>query len=217
NGLCVRRVESQRHRAGVLVFVEHLCERLAAVGRAIDAALRVGSIRMAEHGDEQTIGILRVNDDRADLLAVAQAEMLPRPARVGRFVNPITDRKVGALQAFAAADVDDFRVRWRDGNRPDRAGRLIVEDRLPGAPIVVRAPDAAVVDADIKDVRLARHADRADRAPAAMWADAAPLHALIKLLIERLREDRGRNTADEETTNGKQTPAHSVHASPPGV
>ena len=103
-----------------------------------------GPYGMAEHGDEETIGVLGIDDDLRNLLAVAQAEMRPGLAGVGGFVDAVAGRQVGALQAFAAADVDDVRIRWRQRDRADRAGRLVVEDRNPGASVVGRLPDAAV-------------------------------------------------------------------------
>ena len=105
-------------------------------------------------------GIARVDDDLRDLLAVAQAEVRPRLAGVGGLVDAVAGREVGALQPFAAADVDDVRVRRRDRDRADRAGRLVVEDRRPGAAVVGRLPHAAVDGADVEHVRL-----RSERPP----------------------------------------------------
>ena len=66
---------------------------------------------MAEDGDEEAVRIVRIDGDRRDLLAVAQAEVRPGLAGVGRFVDAVAGGEVGALQAFAAADVDDVRDR----------------------------------------------------------------------------------------------------------
>ena len=134
-------------------LIEDLLERRSAVGRAVDAALRVRAVRMAEHRDEETVRVAGIDEDRADLPAVAQAEVLPRPPAVGRFVDAVADREVRPLQSLAAADVDDVRVRRRDRERADRLRRLLVEDRRPGAAGVVGLPDAAVVDADVEEVR----------------------------------------------------------------
>ena len=98
-------------------------------------------------------------------------QVLPR---VGGFVDAVADGEIGPLQAFAAADVDDVGIGRRDGERADGAGRLIVEDRLPGAAVVGGLPDAAVVDADVEDVGLAGHAGRPDGAAAAERADHPP-------------------------------------------
>jgi hypothetical protein len=61
---------------------------------------------MAEHRDEQAVGVARVDDDVRNLLAVAQAEMGPRLAGVGRLVDAVADREIRPRQPFAAADVD---------------------------------------------------------------------------------------------------------------
>ena len=58
------------------------------------------------------------------------------------------------MEPFAAAHVDHVRIRRRHRHRADGAGGLVVEDGIPGAAVVVRLPDAAVVDADVEDVGL---------------------------------------------------------------
>ena len=151
---------------------------------------------MAEDGDEEAVGVARIDDDLRDLLAVAQAEVRPGPAGVGRLVDAVADGEVGPLQAFAAGDVDDVGIRGRDGDGPDRARRLVVEDGMPGAAVVGRLPDAAVADADVEDVGLGGHAGDGPRAAGAVRADRAPAHLAEELLVERLGGERGRS--DEE-------------------
>ena len=156
----VGRIDVDVLAAGVLVLEQHVLERLAAVGRAEDAALLVRAVGMAERGDEQAIRVLRIDRELRNLLRVAQAEMRPGLAGVGRFVDAVADGEVRARQPFAAADVDDVRIGRRDGDPADRSGRLVVEDRLPGAAGVGRLPDAAVDHADVEGVRLAAHGPR---------------------------------------------------------
>src|SRR6516164_117307 len=85
------------------------------------------------------------------------------------------------LQALAATDVEDVRVGGRDGHGADRAGRLVVEDGLPGSAEVVGLPDAAVADADVEDAGLAADAHGGDGPAAAERADHAPAQAVIQL------------------------------------
>ena len=59
--------------------------------------------------------------------------------RVGGFVDAVADREIRALEAFAAADIDDVRIGGRHRQRADGAGVLIVEDRFPDAPGVGRS------------------------------------------------------------------------------
>src|SRR2546423_9957289 len=125
---------------------------------------------------EQPVRVARVDDDQGNLLAVAKPEMCPGVARVGGLVDPVADGQIGSREAFAAADVDDVRVRWRDGNRANRSRRLIVEDWNPRAPEIVRLPDAAVHRRHIEHIWLARHARDRLRAPAAARANRPPAH-----------------------------------------
>ena len=160
----------------------------------------VRSVRMAERRDKQSIGIFRIDDDVRDLLRIAQAEMHPGLAAVGGFIETIARREVRALLSLARADVDHRWTRRRDGNRSDRAGGLVVEDRLPRAAGVGRLPHAAIDDANEERVRLTGNAVNGFGAAGAMRADHAPAH-----LTQRTRIDRrwrlgadGRPADDEE-------------------
>ena len=189
----VRWIDVHVVAARVLVLVENLLERFATIGRTEDAALFVRAIRMAGHGDKEPVGVPGVDREVGDLLAVAQAKVRPGLPRVGGLVDAVSNREVGTAESLTAADVDHVRIRGRDGDRSDRAGRLIVEDRLPGAAGIRRLPHPAVADADVERVRLRRHADRGLGAPAAERADAPPSHVTEQLRIHRSGE-RGRRS-----------------------
>ncbi len=79
---------------------------------------------MSSDGDKEPVRIARVDRYRGNLLAIAQAKMRPGRARVGGFVDSVADGQIGAMQPFAAADVNDFRVGGRNRDGADGAGRL---------------------------------------------------------------------------------------------
>ena len=152
------------------------CEGLAAVGGAVEAALGVGAVGVAEDGDEELVGIARIDGDLRDLLAVAQAEVGPGLAGVGGFVDAVADGEIGTLESFAAADVDDVGIGGSDGESADGAGGLVVEDGVPGAAVVGGLPDAAVADADVEDVGLGGDALGGFGASGAQGSDGTPAH-----------------------------------------
>ena len=85
---------------------------------------------MSKHGNEQPVGIFRIDLDVRDHLRIAQSKVNPSLACVGRFVHAIADGKVGPDNSRSCADVNDVGVRWRNGDRTDRpSGRLVVEER----------------------------------------------------------------------------------------
>ena len=192
----IPRIELEVRRAGVLVLVEHFLKRSSAVDRSEDAALFVRPVRMAQHRNEQAIGVARVDDDVRNLLAVAKAEVRPRLPRVGRFVDAVAGGEVGPRDAFAAADVDHIGIGRRNGDGADRSGRLVVENRLPRAAVVVRHPDAAVDEAGVEDIRVPRHAGDGFRPPASVRTDRSPAHrCLNRSLVARLGSDE--HTGDQ--------------------
>ena len=130
---------------------------------------------MPRHRGKHLVRIARIDGELRNLLAVAQAKVRPGLARVGRFVNAIAYRQIRPMQPLTAAHIDNIRVRRRYGNRADRAGGLVVKDRLPRATVVVGLPYPAIAHANIKDVGLAGHASDAARASATVRADGAPV------------------------------------------
>jgi hypothetical protein len=181
----VAGAEGHVGRADVLVDVEELLERLAAVCRAVDPPLLVRTVRVAEDRHEEPLLVLRVHDDLRDLLAVAEAEVGPGPPAVPRAVDPVAGREVGPLHALPAADVDDVGVGGGDGDRADRAGGLVVEDRLPRPAVVGRLPDAAVHDADVEEAGPPGDARGGLRAAAAEGADRPPAQLGEEAWLER--------------------------------
>ena len=131
---------------------------------------------MAEDGDEELVGVARIDGDLRDLLAVAQAEVGPGFAGVGGFVEAIAGGEIGALEAFAAAGVDDVGIGGGDGERADGSGGLVVEDGVPGTAVVGGLPDAAIADADVEDVGLGGDALGGFGASGAQGSDGAPAH-----------------------------------------
>ena len=131
---------------------------------------------MSGDRDEQPVRIVRIDGHLRNLLPVAQPKMRPGRARVGGLVDAIAHRKIGTMQSFAAAHVDDIRIGGRDRDRADRAGRLVIEDRIPCAAEVVGLPHAAIHRADVEDIRLAGNAAIRARAPSAKRTDVAPMH-----------------------------------------
>ena len=102
--------------------------------------------------------------------------MLPGFSGVGGFVDAVANGKIGPLQAFAAADINDVRVGRRDGQSADRASRLPIEDRRPGASVVGALPDAAIIGRHVEHVGLLRDAGDSYGATGAKRADKPPFH-----------------------------------------
>jgi hypothetical protein len=152
---------------------------------------------MPQHRREHPIRIVRINRDAADLLPVAQTQMPPGLAGVGRFVNPVAGRKVRPLQPFSATYINDVGIGRRHRDYANRPGRLIVKNRLPGLPEIGRFPNAAVIDAHVKHVGLARYADYRRSAPSAKRPDHPPLHFREKCLGERLSANDGQSKKEQ--------------------
>jgi len=62
-----------------------------------------------------------------------------------------------ALQSFTAANVNDVRIGRGNGECADGAGRLVVENRIPGVSEISGFPNAAVDGSHVENIRLMRH------------------------------------------------------------
>ena len=186
---------------------------LAAIERAENAALGIRTIRMPEGGDENAVRILGIDEDRSNLLRVAQSaitlsQMLPSAARVGRFVDTVAYGKIRPAQAFAAADINRVRIRRRDCQSSNRTSWLTIENRIPGLAEVRRFPNSAVVRRHVEDIRLARNAGNRHRASAAKRADHAPAEFLVHSRVILLGGKRERK--EQHTEQGEQNPQESL-------
>ena len=188
----VRRVHRQVRGAGLLVDVEDLLPRLAAVLRAEDPALGVGAPDVALRRDVDEVRIRRMDADARDLAGVAQPDVLPGPAAVGRLVDAVAVRDVAADGLLSGADVDHVRIGLRDGDRADRARlEVLVGDDLPVGAAVGRLPDAAAGRAEVERVRIAPNAGDRRHAPAAEGPDQPELEALEAVGKALLGSGRG--------------------------
>src|SRR5580658_2933129 len=136
---------------------------------------------MAEHGGEDSIGIARIDGESRNLETVAQAEVSPGFSRVRGFVDSVSDREVGAMQAFTAGHVNGIGIGRSYGDGANRLGRLVVEDRRPSAAVVIGLPDSAVDLAHIENIWLAGDAGGGSGAASAKRADHAPMQILISI------------------------------------
>src|SRR4029453_1573048 len=116
--------------------------------------------------------------------------MRPGFSRVRRFVNPVANRQIGSMQTFAATNVNHVRIRDRHGDCADRTGWLIIEDRLPGPPVISRPEYAAIDLRHVKCVRLRWNAGDRARSTAAERSDVAPAQGRLKIRAERYMTER---------------------------
>ena len=143
--------------------------------RAVDAAIGIGVIDMAESGDVNAIGVGRVDHNASDLARGFEADMGPGLARVGGFEHADAIGVLAADIGLAGADVDDVRIRRGHGDGADRADRnALIGDGIPRAAGVFGLPHAAADGAEIEGVGLIGVAGDGIRASAAHGTDVAP-------------------------------------------
>src|SRR5271163_1511849 len=125
------------------------------------------------------------------------------------------------MQSLATANVNNVRVGRGDGDRADRLRRLVVEDRIPGAAVVVRLPDSSVDLSNIENVRLAGDSAGSARAPAAQRADHAPVQVLVRVFgnvcpcaIGRKENYAARERTEDCMSSFHQDPPENVQHKP---
>ena len=163
--------------AGVLVLEKHLFEswrRRRSSGRC--RARHWGRTGCPSAATNSRFGFVGSTSMLAIICESREAEVRPGLAGVGGLVHAVAHGEVGPDDSRAGADVDDVGVRRRHRDGANRAGGLVVEERRPGGAVVGGAPDAAVVEADVEHVGLARRTGERPRASGPRGSDRAPMH-----------------------------------------
>ena len=152
--LGIGRVHRQIDRAGVLIQAEHVLPVPSAVDRHEHSTLRVCTPQVSERGYVDDIGILRVDDDAADVVRLAKPHVLPCPAAVGRLVDAIAPRGALSVVGFARANPDDVVICRVDGHVADGHRGLAVKDVHPGVASVHGLQEAARSRRGVEDRRI---------------------------------------------------------------
>src|SRR5438034_1030673 len=118
---------------------------------------------MAQCRDEYNVGISGVDDHRADVLCVAQSNVLPGLSAIKRFEHSIAIGHIAADAGFASPGVNDVVVGIGNGNRADRRSRFMFEQRFPVHATVDRFPYPACYRAEEICVRLTRNTGYSQR------------------------------------------------------
>src|SRR5215813_1428972 len=129
---------------------------------------------MSKHSREDLVRIAWIYRQSRNLLAIPQPKMGPCLSGVRRFVDAVADGEIGSVQPLSATDVNDIWIGCRHRDRANGLCRLLIENRIPSAPIVVRLPHATVHLRHIEDIGLAGNAGSCPGAPSAQRAYGAP-------------------------------------------
>src|SRR5207253_10015014 len=127
-----------------------------------------------ERGNQDYVGITRIDDNAAKLPRIAQADVLPSSAAIGGFVNAVTESDVRAHVGLAGSGINHVRVGRRNRQCSDGGDGLLLEERLPGVTAIACFPNAAINRAEIVGIGLADDAGHSQRAPAAKRPNRAP-------------------------------------------
>jgi hypothetical protein len=157
---------------------------------------------MPKHRDKQPVRIFGIDIDMRDHLRFAQSQMTPRLSGIGGFVHAVADREIGANDPGAGPDIDHIGIGGRHRNGADGAGGRVVKNRTPIRTVVRGAPHAAIVEADVKHVRLGGHTRQRARAPGAHGTDLSPVHG--RKQIGRLGDTRRGGRSSEQREEQRQ-------------
>ena len=199
-------LEGKIDGAGVRILEQDFAPVRAAILRAEHATLGIRAVRMSEGSDEYDLGIARIDQDAADLPGVGETEEGPVFAGIDGFVHARAMGDVGAHVRLAGADVEGGRRGRRQRQRTDRAGRLAVEDRLPGAAGILGCPHSAVYGAEIEMAAIPGNPRHGEHPAPAEGADEAPLQRLKHRGIDRrLSAQRTQGAEDTQPSRNEQT------------
>src|SRR5436309_8616971 len=114
----------------MFVLIQHLFPGCAAIGGAEHAALRVGTIRVSLRGYQHGGGTMRINNDAADVARVTQSNVGPGLTAIAGFIHAVPVSEIRAEVGLTAAHINSVGIRWRNGQRSNRADWLAVKNWL---------------------------------------------------------------------------------------
>ncbi len=172
----VTRIHRQVDDAGQRADVQHQVPALSAVGALVHAAFLVRSPQRTPTGDVHDVRMFGMDQDTADVAGLLEPFVLPGLAAVLGLVDTVSPRHAAPVPRLSRAQPDDTGVGRGDGDRAERRGVAVGEDRLPDHAPVGRLPGAAGGGGDVQRVRIAGHAgDVCDTARGQRRPDLTPL------------------------------------------
>ena len=188
----ILRIKDDVNATGLFVLIENFLPGFSAIHAAENSPLRIRSVGVAKCRDEYDVGVVRINDDRADVPRIRQAYIRPRLSRIERFVYAVAVGNIAADASFARARINYVRVGFGNGDASNRGDRFIIENRKPRESAVRGLPNAASYSSKIKNAGISGNADGRERSSAAKRPDLPPLQALQMRFIHVLRPRHAR-------------------------
>ena len=159
---------------------------------------------MTQRCNENHIFISRIDNQRANLPRILQANVLPRFSAVDRFEDSGAVCGVATNRSFARAGVNHIVIRCRDCDRADRRNRLFIEKWNPVCAPIGCFPDSACDRSEIIRIGLANDAFDCQCAPAAKRTNLSPTHSIEQLFIDRSRRRWGRGWSGSQRRQEKE-------------
>src|SRR5471032_1320676 len=103
----VVRIKDHGDGAGLIVLIEDLLPGNAAIGRAEDSPLIIRAVGMSECGHKDDVRVPGIDDQRADVPRVLEADILPGLAPIHGLVHAIAVRDVAANAGFARPHINN--------------------------------------------------------------------------------------------------------------
>src|SRR5262249_47187645 len=173
----VGRVHGDIGDAGVFANGEHSVPGLAGVAGFVKAAFATGSPKRALRSGVNDIAVARIDKDAADVFRFLQAHVFPGLAAIVRAIDSIAIGDAALRVAFARADPHHVGLLRVNDHRANGIRAFVLENRLKGGAVVVRAPDAAASHAHEKLTFVERiDRDSNDATGNQSRADVAKLH-----------------------------------------
>src|ERR1700732_4327285 len=118
------------------------------------------------------------------------------------------------MQSFAARDINDVGIRRSHRDGADRLRRLVIEDGIPGASVIIGLPYSAVDLANVENVGLGGNADSGSSAAAAKRTNHPPVEFLVSILGNLLRHAGSCQLPNQTTKEDTQDSVESDHLPP---
>ena len=159
------RVHRDVYDASEFVCVEDEFPVFSAIGCFVEAALFIRAPEMSQGCDVDDVGVIRVHDDSADVMAFGEPHVRPRLATVDRLVDAVAPPRALSIGTLARTDPNDVGLLLVDNDVTHGVNRFVLKYRFEPDAVVRRLPHAAGSRRDVEDLGVRVHDRDIDEPP----------------------------------------------------
>ena len=136
-------IQGNIHKTCILINKLGIAPGFSAIHGSKQAPFFVRTPEMPQGCDINNIRIGGMDDNATNMMGITKPHILPCPAAVSRFINPVSPGRTLTIVRFSSTNPDYTRIGRRHGHITDGASNLVVENGFPGYTVIGGLPHSS--------------------------------------------------------------------------